>query len=55
MQNATEKRMSAQNDMGHWAKKLEDELAKIAAAGEVVDQVQNEFKVRAPMFCENPC
>ncbi|EKM51961.1 uncharacterized protein PHACADRAFT_102496 [Phanerochaete carnosa HHB-10118-sp] len=55
MQNATEKRLSAQSDMGHWAKKLEDEQAKITAAGEVVDQVQMEFKEwseKAQRFCE---
>jgi hypothetical protein len=44
-QNGAEKRLKAQNDMVYYSNKIEEEQAKIAAAGELVDQLQEEYTV----------
>jgi structural maintenance of chromosomes protein 6 len=45
-QDAVEKRLRAQNEKSHYARKLEEEQAKVDSANEAVEQVQEEFKVR---------
>ena len=45
LQAAVEQRLIAQNEKSYYSKKIEEEHAKIAAAAEIVAQVQVEFEV----------